>query len=453
MKRSPTVWGVKIIIIYVTFFSILINSSSGYGQSTIIFEQNWEGGIGAWFASNGVWEVGTPTVGPPGAFSGQNCAGTILGGNYPSGANTRLESPISPSIQLPSLAPGESILLKFRHWYRNADDNGRVEISVNGGAFTQVSDPLFGGINNVWAQYVVDLSAYANSAIRIGYRFTSGSVHTDYGWYIDDIVIEKKVIYLKNPEDFEWGVGEWNADNGLWEVGIPTVGPQTAHSGLNVAGVVLNGNYPSGEDSRLISPEILLTPLPGQSPTLFFWHWFRLADDRGRVQISVNGKPWQTVGGFFSGTSPAWTQAPPVDLSSFADSTIQIAFLFSSGGFNVDNGWYIDDVSISGIATGIGKDGTGLPRNHALLQNFPNPFNPSTTIRYFLPETEQIELSIYNISGQKIITLVNGRHPVGTYQVQWDGRDAKGKQASSGVYMYFLKTTSAVLSRKMLLLR
>lgn len=610
MRNLATLFKVKNVTIQVTFFVILIGFLPAYGQTMIILEQDWEAGIGSWFASNGVWEVGVPTVGPTMAHSGQNCAGTILGGNYPSGSNSRLESPLSPPIQLPSLDPGESILLKFWHWYRNSDDNGRVEISVNGGAFEQISDPLFDGTSNVWTQYVTDLSAYADSTIRIGFRFSSGTYNNDNGWYIDDIVIEKKVVPFNNPEDFELGVGDWCADNGLWEVGIDTVGPPgahsgqnvagiflnhnypsgantrlispgitlptivsdekillkfwqwyrisddngrvqisvnggnwqtisdpvfdgtnhvwtqyvadlsayadstirigfrfasgtynngngwyiddvsivkkvvpfynpedfelgvgdwsadnglwqvgiatagppSAHSGQNVAGVVLGGNYPSGANTRLISPKITLNPLPGQFPVLFFWHWFRLSDDQGRVQISVNEGPWQTVGGSYTGTSPVWTQASPVDLSAYVDSTLQIGFYFTSGTYNSDNGWYIDDIRIDGI-TSIDEDEMPIPRQFKLLQNFPNPFNPSTTIGYELSQTTQIELNIYNISGQKIRTIVAGKHPAGTYQVQWDGKNAIGQEVSSGVYLYRLKTASLVLSRKMLLLR
>ncbi|MCA9733098.1 VWA domain-containing protein, partial [candidate division KSB1 bacterium] len=103
--------------------------------------------------------------------------------------------------------------------------------------------------------------------------------------------------------------------------------------------------------TRLISPQITLKHKQGEIPILYFWHWFRLSDDQGYVQLSVNGGPWRTVAGPFSGKSDVWSQAPPVELSTYIDSTVSIAFSFFSGNYYSDNGWYIDDIRIEGIDT------------------------------------------------------------------------------------------------------
>lgn len=445
----------------------LICSAGSFAQTPdTLFFQDWESGIGSWFASNGVWEVGIPMVGPSSTHSGQRCVATILNGNYPSGSNTRLESPISPQIVLPSVSPPEKILLKFWHWFRNWNDNGSIQISVNGGSWQTINNPLITGTSNAWTQYVADLSLFANSTIRIGFLFQSGTFDNDNGWYIDDILVVKKVSLLNNPEDFEAGVGDWGADNGVWQVGVPTVGPPNAYSSLNCAGTMLNANYPSSKSSRLISPEIDIIPLQGQSPILFFWHWFRLWNDAGRVQISVNHGAWQTVAGPFSGTSPVWTQAPPVDLSAYADSSVRIAFYFQSGTFDNDNGWYIDDIRIEGIQdpTSIGEVHFQVVTGFELSQNYPNPFNPTTAIRYQLPKSGSVELTIYNLLGQEIRKLVNENRIAGQYTVQWDGRDETGAAVASGVYLYRLKAGEPsggspgvaqgfVETKKMLLLR
>lgn len=334
-----------ITIITITFMFALTPSI----RTQVIFFEDWESGIGNWSASNGIWEVGSPTVIPDSLPSGLNCAGTILNGNYPNNSKSRLESPISPEISLPTVCCGEKILLKFWHWFINSDDNGYLEISVNGGVWDSIQVPQITRTSNVWTQYVLDLSQYAGSSIRIGFLFISGSFNNEVGWYIDDIKVEKKTCVFINPEDFEIGVRDWGADNGLWQVGEPKVGPSNAHSDKYCAGTVLNGNYPNSSSTRFISPEIKLTLKEGETPVLYFWHWFRLVDDKGEVQISVNKGPWQTIAGPFTGTSPVWTQAPAVNLSAFADSTIHLGFYFQSGSFNVDNGWYIDDIRIDGI--------------------------------------------------------------------------------------------------------
>lgn len=88
-----------------------------------------------------------------------------------------------------------------------------------------------------------------------------------------------------------------------------------------------------------------------------------------------------------------------------------------------------------------------------LDQNFPNPFNPTTTIHYRLPRKTRVVLEIYNLLGQKIRILADGVKPAGEYRVQWDGRDDAGREVASGVYVCRLEGTGWVKSRKMLLLR
>lgn len=98
---------------------------------------------------------------------------------------------------------------------------------------------------------------------------------------------------------------------------------------------------------------------------------------------------------------------------------------------------------------------TGLPTAYTLSQNFPNPFNPETTISYELPEAADIRLSIYSLTGGVVRTLVLGHKQPGWYEVVWDGRDAEGREVSSGVYFYRLEAVGRgfVETRKMLLMR
>jgi len=88
-----------------------------------------------------------------------------------------------------------------------------------------------------------------------------------------------------------------------------------------------------------------------------------------------------------------------------------------------------------------------------LDQNIPNPFNPSTTISYYVPERCSVVLEVYSISGALIKRLYDGDRSKGLYTVVWHGSDEKGRQMGSGVYFYRLKTGKEVLSRKMILLR
>jgi hypothetical protein len=92
-----------------------------------------------------------------------------------------------------------------------------------------------------------------------------------------------------------------------------------------------------------------------------------------------------------------------------------------------------------------------LPEAFGLDSNYPNPFNPATTIRYALPEGANVTLVVYNILGQQVRTLVNGAQGPGYHSVVWDGRDEAGRMVATGVYIYRLQAGGFSQIRKMIL--
>ncbi|MDH3890125.1 MAG: right-handed parallel beta-helix repeat-containing protein [candidate division Zixibacteria bacterium] len=94
-----------------------------------------------------------------------------------------------------------------------------------------------------------------------------------------------------------------------------------------------------------------------------------------------------------------------------------------------------------------------LPMRFELYPNYPNPFNPSTTIRFDLPKTTDVHLVVYNLLGQKVITLKDGVMPAGWHSVVWNGRSGGGKPVASGVYFYRIETDFDVSSKKMMLIK
>ena len=97
---------------------------------------------------------------------------------------------------------------------------------------------------------------------------------------------------------------------------------------------------------------------------------------------------------------------------------------------------------------GIDEKITGYPRHFILFQNFPNPFNPTTAIRYRLSANSHVELDVYNILGKKVAQPVSARQSAGEYTVHWNAQNFPG-----GVYYYRLKAGNTIQTKKMILLR
>lgn len=125
---------------------------------------------------------------------------------------------------------------------------------------------------------------------------------------------------------------------------------------------------------------------------------------------------------------------------------------------DINTGLYLAYFDGAVTSTGDGPgDASALPEAFALLQNYPNPFNPETTIRYTLREPADIRLAIYTASGTLLRILRQGTESAGDKAVSWDGRDANGVPAASGIYFYRLEargaTTSWTQTKKCLLLK
>ncbi len=99
-----------------------------------------------------------------------------------------------------------------------------------------------------------------------------------------------------------------------------------------------------------------------------------------------------------------------------------------------------------------GSDGD-MPRSFSLAQNFPNPFNPSTTIGFSLPTASNVTIEIFNVKGERVTTLVSGPIAAGNHSIVWNGVDASGSPVASGVYLYRLHAGSFIETRKMILLK
>jgi len=339
-----------------------------------IFFEDFEGGEGDWWSDQGIWEVGTPTSGPGGAYSGTQCAATILNGNYPYGPDSRL---VSRAIRLSEVAAGEEILLRFRQWWSySSADKGEVQIDTfdeANGIWLETWETLKDvySYDATWHDGLVDLTAYAGQRVRIAFYHTdktedpAGIVHhyESAGWYIDDVQITRQRIpQFRGFEDFESGWDGWWCDRGIWEVGTPMSGPGGAYSGAQCVATLLNNSYPYGPDSRLVSPPIQLPEVAaGEEILLRFRQWWSYAAaDRGEVQIDTydesNGiwlEAWDPQY-YVNSQSSVWHRAR-VPLTQYAGQRIRIGFFHTDVTEDPAGivhhyesaGWYIDDVEIT----------------------------------------------------------------------------------------------------------
>ena len=123
-----------------------------------------------------------------------------------------------------------------------------------------------------------------------------------------------------------------------------------------------------------------------------------------------------------------------------------------STNFKLNFGFW--QVGVTNLATDVEEIVTEeLPTTYSLSQNYPNPFNPSTVIEFTVPHRSHVELSIYNLLGQRVAALVDEPMPAGVYRTVWYGRDESGRHVATGIYFYRLEADEFVATKKMVLLK
>jgi hypothetical protein len=109
--------------------------------------------------------------------------------------------------------------------------------------------------------------------------------------------------------------------------------------------------------------------------------------------------------------------------------------------------------SIKGGASSVGTLQQDLPTGFTLQANYPNPFNPVTNIAYSIDKSTEVQLTVFDITGRIVTTLVDQQQSAGTYTVQWNGRNRHGEAMPSGVYFYKLVTPDNSMVHKMMLVK
>ncbi len=119
----------------------------------------------------------------------------------------------------------------------------------------------------------------------------------------------------------------------------------------------------------------------------------------------------------------------------------------------LSDGSLSESTNVVSWPTNVNNNDSDIPYLVHLEDNYPNPFNPETTISFYIPTSGNLSLDIFNLRGQKIKSLVNEHKNAGQHKIVWDGRDDNNKRLASGIYLYKLKSGNYTRSKKMILLK
>jgi hypothetical protein len=120
---------------------------------------------------------------------------------------------------------------------------------------------------------------------------------------------------------------------------------------------------------------------------------------------------------------------------------------------NTEPGATVDDETGCELTAAISQIGSNLPAEFSIAQNFPNPFNPVTSITFDVAEMDEVSLIVYDLTGKEVVTLVSGTYVPGTYSVEWNAVNNAGDGIVSGMYIYRYISSEKAITRKMLYLK
>ena len=193
--------------------------------------------------------------------------------------------------------------------------------------------------------------------------------------------------------------------------------------------------------------QLLQGNIPVEKGKTYFLHFDAAAENSRTISVGVS----EDGGNFSSYGDNSFSLSSEMKTYDFTftmqhDTDNSARFFFDLGGSDADV--RIDNVYFGELISTDIDDGDEMPTEFALEQNYPNPFNPSTRIRYSLQKSGNIKLTVYDILGREIETLVNGYMSAGKHEINFDA-----SELSSGIYFYTLQTGEFSQTRKMILLR
>ena len=141
--------------------------------------------------------------------------------------------------------------------------------------------------------------------------------------------------------------------------------------------------------------------------------------------------------------------------ASAGETEVCMGYSMDQGGekFTLSQSYLGQTLSQDFMQSQLSVESVEIPKDFVIYQNYPNPFNPSTTIEFDVAKSANISLAVYDLTGKEIYSLANGYYVAGQYSVVWNATDSNGEDVSSGMYIYQLRTSESVMTKKLVLLR
>ena len=336
---------------------------------------------------------------------------------------------------------GQNNMTVSNNLFYNTKSHGQSTYDINGWG---VWHPGGQGQMSVMPDWTHPDSTLMAGADVVDHMNRNINYHNNVWWHDEHLT-----GFMENTDPWSWEVSSTSYDT-LTDGSIDTVVTvSTVHDTMLTVADQSKWNDDSTlvtlDQGRGVSQSNNLNSDPG----------INLADDYITTQLA---RTWDFRDNLTSDTPPfdtQWWQYEhdgshisiewPMHLDMSYDPSSAAATASASGGPVGDPRWMSSTV-------GIDND-VNVPNEFALKQNYPNPFNPTTDILFTIEQTSDINLTIYNLLGQKVRVLVNASRQAGTHTLRWDGRDEMGQDVSTGVYLYTLTNGTKSITKKMALMK
>jgi C1A family cysteine protease len=254
----------------------------------------------------------------------------------------------------------------------------------------------------------------------------------------------------------DWAFGVPTGDGGGWGFPDPTSGA----TGSNVYGYNLSGDYPNELPAQNLTTSAIDCS-DCFATTLRFQRWLGVEHpqyDEASISVSADGSAWTTVWQNDMEITDSDWQTIELDISDVADGEPTVYIRWTMGPTDVGwtyCGWNIDDIEIWGLGEGVvtDVDDPVVERPFRLNAPSPNPFNPATTLSFSLAQAGPVRLTVHDLTGRVVATLIDDSRDAGEHRAVWRGRDDAGAAVASGVYFARLETAGEADMRKMVMLK